>query len=240
MIRGQKLNDDNGFQVALFPLESFIITQRDDETYSHNPLKYWATDYQAFNYTSGSETQIGTGNVLNYQPYYAPVDMTCVGMDKVNASICWRSINKVHLANNTIDYLIILFYHDNNVPNGMYSVGQNIMQGEVIGHTGTYGNGGSRVANHVHMETGYGENWNRVYGYSPTGNYGHIDLDYALHNYNACYGNDSKCYGIPSYPDKYPFIKFEGGVVPPTPTIESKKKKYPFFIQANRRRAKYY
>ena len=32
MIYKQKLNDDNGYQVALFPLDSYIITQRDDES----------------------------------------------------------------------------------------------------------------------------------------------------------------------------------------------------------------
>ena len=74
MVAGEKKTDSNGYQVALFPLESFIITQRDDETYSHDPTRYLATDYQAFHYNSGSPTQTGTGYVLNFQPYYAPVD----------------------------------------------------------------------------------------------------------------------------------------------------------------------
>lgn len=226
MTLGQKMYDSNGNQVALFPLESFIITQRDDETYSHDPSKYLATDYQAFHYTSGSDTELGTGYVLNFHEYYAPVDMVCVGMDTTNASICWRSVDRVHLANDTIDYLILLFYHDNNVPQGQYHVGDTILQGEIIGHTGTYGNGGSQVANHVHMESGYGENWQYVYA-NP--DYGHINLSYALHNYDAMFGNDSICYGIPSYPDKYPFKNFEGGT-------SGKKKKFPWYIVARKRR----
>lgn len=227
----QKLKDDNGIQVALFPLYSFIITQRDDESISHDPTRYLATDYQSFTYTSGNETTIGTGYVNNFAPYYAPCDMTCVGMDKTNASILWRSINKVHLANNTIDYLIILFYHDNNVPNGAFNVGDIRLQGEIIGHTGTYGDGGSKVANHVHIETGYGENWNKVYA-NPS--WGHINLDYALHNYDACFGNDTECFGISSYPDKYPWKIFHGGVIPPTPLAQ--RNKFPWFIYTKKKK----
>ena len=237
MIYKQKLNDDNGYQVALFPLDSYIITQRDDESISHDPTKYLATDYQAFHYTSGDDKTLGTGYVLNFKEYYAPVDMVCVGMDKKNASICWRSKEKVHLANNTIDYLIMLFYHDNRIPAGDYKVGDEVSQGDVIGRTGTYGDNGSTVANHVHMESGFGENWSKVYA-SPS--YGHINLDYALHNYDAMFGNNSICYGIASYPDKYPFKNFDGGVVPPTPGEVKEKKKFPWFIYANKLRTKFY
>lgn len=197
----QKLYNKNGIQVALFPLESFIITQRDDETFSHDPTKYLASDYQSFTYTTEH-----SGYVNNFAPYYAPADMVCVGMDKVNASILWRSERKVILPNGNTDYLLILFYHDNNVPNSMYTIGERCMQGEIIGHTGTYGDGGSGVANHVHIETGYGENWSKVYAQP---NYGHINLEYALHNYDACYGNDIIDNGINAYPDRYPWILFD-------------------------------
>lgn len=204
MQAGQKLRNKNGVQVSLFPLYSFIITQRDDETYSHDPTKYLATDYQAYNYT--------TGSVELFEPYYAPADMICVGMDKVNASICWRSLEKVVLPNGTIDYLIILFYHDNDVPKGSFNIGDKISQGNIIGHTGTYGDGGSTVANHVHIETGYGQNWDKVYA-NP--DWGHINLSYALHNYFACYGNNIIDNGIPSYPDRYPWIIYEEPPFPP-------------------------
>lgn len=230
----EKMTDSQGNQVALFPLESFIITQRDDESYSHDPAHYWATDYQGFNYTSGSPTQTGTGSVVPFAPYYAPVDMECVGVDRVNASALWKSVNKVHLANDTIDYLILLFYHDNNVPNGNINIGDTVEQGEIIGHCGTYGNGGSTVANHVHMESGYGENWQRVYQPPYAG---HINLEYALHNYDAMYGNDSICWGIPSYPDKYPWKEFTPS---PTPVGDKRKKGFPWYIIAQKRRAKWY
>lgn len=234
MRAGQKQRDPNNYQVALFPLESFIITQRDDETYSHDPTRYLATDYQAFRYDTGSETQTGSGQVLNFHPYYAPVDMVCVGIDTTNASICWRSINTVHLANGNIDYLILLFYHDNKVPQGVYSVGQTVSQGDIIGYTGTYGDGGSTVANHVHMESGYGQNWNRVYQ-SP--DWGHINLDFALHNYDAMFGDDSICYGIPSYPDKYPWRYY--GTTPPTP-VDVSKTHFPWYITRRKRHVKKY
>lgn len=211
MLKNEKLSTREGIQVALFPLYSFIITQRDDESYSHDPAHYLATDYQAWNYN--------TGSLLRFQEYYAPVDMICVGMDKTNASILWRSQEKVLLANGNIDYLIILFYHDNNVPAGAFNVGDTRLQGEVIGHTGTYGNGGSTVANHVHIETGYGENWDKVYA---TPYWGHINLSYALHNYDACYGNNIVDNGIPSYPDRYPWIEYEEPPIPPEPPTKKK------------------
>lgn len=225
MIKNQKLYTESGTQVALFPLFSFIITQRDDETYSHKPDEYLATDYQAYDYNFHS--------VLYFQEYYAPCDVVCVAMDKTNASILWRSREKVLLANGKIDYLIILFYHDNNVPQNTFTVGEQKNQGDVIGHCGTFGNSGSTVANHVHIETGFGENWDKVYA-NPS--WGHINLSYALHNYDACWGNNTICNGIPSYPDKYPFINFSGGVTPP---ISYKKRKFPWFIYANKRRYHY-
>lgn len=209
MQASQKLSTPTGMQVSLFPLYSFIITQRDDETFSHDPSKYLATDYQAYNYD--------TGSVIPFSPYYAPADMTCVGMDKVNASICWRSLEKVLLGDEGEEYLIILFYHDNNVPAGRYSVGQIVRQGDIIGYTGTYGDGGSTVANHVHIETGYGQNWDKVYA-QPY--YGHINLEFALHNYQACWGNDTIAPGIPSYPDTYPWKYYETPI-PPEPKKKS-------------------
>lgn len=224
MILNQKMYDKNGVQVALFPLESFIITQRDDESYSHDPSKYYATDYQAFHYNTGSDTELGTGYVLTRHEYYAPVDMVCAGIDTTNASILWRSINKVHLANDTIDYLLILFYHDNDVHSGAFSIGDTRQQGQVIGHTGTYGDSGSSVADHVHIETGFGENWSRVYA-NPS--WGHINKEYGLHNYDACFGNDTTCYGIASYPSKYPWKMFSGS---------GKSKNFPWYLIARKRR----
>ena len=42
MQAGQKLRDRNGYQVALFPLEGFHISQTDYGTYSHGGgAVYW-------------------------------------------------------------------------------------------------------------------------------------------------------------------------------------------------------
>lgn len=46
MIANQKLKDSNGYQVALFPLSGFDVSQPDNGTYSHGGgAVYWATDY---------------------------------------------------------------------------------------------------------------------------------------------------------------------------------------------------
>lgn len=130
MIAYQTLYDDDGYQVALFPLSGFHISQTDMETFSHNPSRYWATDYLGW----------GSNGRIYRDPCYAPVDIKCVWVERTNCLAIWESLNVVHLANGMKDYLTIIVYHDNDIANGITQVGTIKTQGEIFNRTGTGGN----------------------------------------------------------------------------------------------------
>ena len=130
MRANQKLYDSNGKQVALFPLPGFHISQRDDETFSHNPSVYWATDYLGW----------GSNGRIYRCPCYAPVDIKCIWLNRTECVAVWESLDQVHLANGMIDYLTMVVYHDNDIENGITQVGTIKHQGEMFNKTGTGGN----------------------------------------------------------------------------------------------------
>lgn len=67
----------------------------------------------------------------------------------------WQSVDKVHFADDTEDYLGIIAYHDNDIENNNYfPIGTVKAQGEIFFHTGT---GGTATGDHIHLETGKGE-----------------------------------------------------------------------------------
>lgn len=203
----ETLYDNNGYQVALFPLEGFHISQRDDETFSHNPSVYWATDYLGWN---------SQGRVYR-DPCYAPVDIKLLWKSQSECCAVWESLNRVHLANGMIDYLTILVYHDNDIQNNTYySIGTIKRQGEEFNKTGT---GGNVTGDHVHLETGYGK-YNLSYSTGAgTPEYKYHITDYTtvkrLHNYNALYINDTSPYQSPA---NYVWTEFSGGSPSPTPS----------------------
>ena len=206
MRAGQTLRDNNNRQVALFPLESFIISQGDMDTFSHVPSEYWATDYMAYNYA---------GTRLFRADCYAPVDLKCIWLDRNECCAVWESIGQVHLANGMIDYLTILVYHDNDIENGITQVGTIKRQGEVFNKTGT---GGNVTGDHMHLETGYGR-YNLSYSTARgTAEYKYHITDYTtpkrLHNYNALFINDTIPRSSSQYPTTYPWVTFEGGITP--------------------------
>lgn len=143
----QTLYDNNGKQVVLFPLVGFSISQPWWGTYSHGGGQvYYATDFVALD--SQGNTQVNA-------PCYAPVDIKLLYIDSVEAMAVWQSVNKVHFADGSIDYLGLICYHDNNIENGTYfPIGTTKLQGEIFFHTGT---GGTATGDHIHIETGKGE-----------------------------------------------------------------------------------
>lgn len=224
MRANEKLYDSNGKQVALFPLEGFHISQRDDETYSHNPSVYYATDYLGWN---------SSGRVYRAL-CYAPVDIKLIWKNASECCAVWESLEKVHIANGMIDYLTILVYHDNDIQNGTYpSVGTIKRMGEIFNRTGT---GGNVTGDHVHLETGYGR-----YATSSSSSYGTAEYKFhitdwtrpkRLHNYDALFINDTSPYQSPG---SYVWITFQGG----TPFEEIKKHHFKWVLYANKIRNKY-
>lgn len=227
MRANQKLYDENGYQVALFILEGFHISQTDYGTYSHNGGElYWATDYLGWN---------SSGRVYR-DPCYAPVDIKCIWLNKANCVAVWESLRKVHLANGMIDYLTITVYHDQDITNGLINVGDVKLQGQQFNRTGT---GGNVTGDHVHLETGYGR-YTKSYttAGSHSDNYKYHITDYTtckrLHNYDALFINDTSPIQSPS---GYNWKTFSGGSpTPPTPT--PKKYNFKWVLYANKLRNK--
>lgn len=195
----QQLNDPNGKQVCLFPLEGFIISQGWWETFSHNPNSYYATDFLPTD---------ENGTRLFRAPCYAPVDLQLLWKDPVECCALWQSVNpEVHFADDTLDYLGIIVYHDNDIANGTYSnVGDIKRQGEIFNRSGT---GGNVTGDHVHLETGKGQvNLNHYrYHFTDASSCKRIVPD------NALFVNDTR---VTPYP-QYTWKTYEGGVVPPGP-----------------------
>ena len=228
MQAGQKLNDPSGKQVALFPLPGFGITQADTESYSHEGGSwYYATDYAGYN--------VG-GNRVYRCPCYAPCDIKCIWVNTTECVAVWESLEKVHLANNTLDYLGLCVYHDNDVANGLITPGTIKRQGEQFNRTGT---GGNVTGDHMHLETGHGKYSNPSVSTSRgTANYKYHFTDYTdvkrLHNYDALFINDTR---IVTNRDAYKWKTFEGGVVPDEDDKKKKnKKKHYKFILFDRKR----
>lgn len=231
MRAGQTLRDDDNNQVALFPLESFVISQADTETFSHKPAIYWATDYLAYN----------DANQRVYRcPCYAPVDLKLLWMDRSYPVAVWESLERVHLANGSIDYLTVLVYHDNDIYNGLYNVGDIKYQGEMFNKTGTM-NHGETVGDHMHLETGRGR-YNKSYSTSVgTSEYKYHITNYTtvkrLHNYDALFINDTIPRHTTQYPTVYPWRTFEGGHPSPTPSYGNKYK-FKWVLYANKIRSR--
>lgn len=184
MQRGQTMRDRNGYQVALFPLEGFHISQTDYGTTSHGGgAVYWATDYLGW----GS-----SGRILRC-PCYAPVDIKLIFKNASESMSVWESLNPVHLANGMIDYLTLTCYHDNDIADGnYYSVGTIKRQGEEFFKTGT---GGHVTGDHIHLETGYGKYTGSSSPSAGNPEYKFHITDYTnpkrLHNYDALFINDT-------------------------------------------------
>ena len=224
MRANQRLYDENGYQVALMILPGFHVSQSDMETFSHNPSLYWATDYLGW----------GDNGRIYRCPCYAPVDIHCIWLNKANCVAVWESIYKVHLANGMIDYLTITVYHDQDITNGLITIGTVKRQGEQFNRTGT---GGNVTGDHVHLETGYGR---YTKSYTTAGdhsdNYKYHITDYTtckrLHNYDALFINDTTPHTSPSY---YNWKTYTGGS-PTPPQPETKKFRFKWVLYANKLR----
>lgn len=173
MTAGQQLVASDGYEVALFPMPYLYMTQDEGGDYSHTGT--YNIDFVGYN---GSA-------VVSGAPIYAPCTMKVLsyhsGYNGGNAVI-FQSVNRVHLANGQLDYMCIMFMHDNNPP--YTTAGQIVYQGQTCYHTGTYG---YVTGDHVHSCVGQGQN--ATFVQRSSGNY---DLSNRIHYWNGVFVNNTQ------------------------------------------------
>ncbi len=209
MLPNQTLYDSMNRQVCLFPLEAFKITQPWWGTVSHQGgATYYATDFVGYN---------EQGQSITRAPCYAPVDIKLLWIGVTDCVALWQSVDQVHFADGSIDYLGIIVYHDNDIQNGTYSpIGTIKRQGEIFNRTGT---GGNVSGDHVHLETGKGKVNLEQYTYHFTDA---TDCRRIVPD-DALFINDTII--VPSeYDSGYSWKTYEGGHPSPTPTSKNSNK----------------
>lgn len=187
MVAGETLRASDGYEVALFPMPYLYMSQDEGGDYSH--VGTYNIDLLGYN---------AEGRV--YQaPIYAPCTMKVVAT-RLNLSggntVVFESVNKVHLANGSLDYLTIFFAHDSTPPITM--IGDIVQQGALCYHTGTYG---QVTGDHTHTCCGQGQ-----YEGFTTRPGGHEDLTNRIHYWEALYVNDTTV--LQGY--NHPWITYSG------------------------------
>lgn len=205
MQANQRLIASDGYEIMLFPMEYMNISQGEYSSLSH----YLAMDFLGWN---------ADGRVYHCA-YYAPCSCRCVAHWGSDANTTWQSLDKVHLPDGSLTIVTFAFQHDNNP----LPVGTVLTQGELIGHTGT---AGYVTGDHMHFNTAVGE----YEGYERIGTTQWYELKNSTHIYNTTYVNDTVLY----YDDGYNWKKYQGGIVPPTPSGDGQKKKFPWVLYARK------
>ena len=114
MYAGQRLKDDNNYEVMLFPLDEMYITQGEGGALSH----VLAMDFVGWD---------GNQQINNY-PYYAPCTCICKARNNAQAWMVFESVNPVHCADDVIRYVCFVVMHDNNM---LYNVDDVVQQGQI-------------------------------------------------------------------------------------------------------------
>lgn len=212
MRAGQRMIAQDGYEVALFPLEYLNMSQDEGADYSHQGT--YNIDFLGWG---------ANGRIYNC-PIYAPCTMKLVDFwdsEGGGHNCVFESTNKVHLANGQLDYLTIAFGHDANPP--ITTIGQVVTQGQLCYHTGTYGN---VTGDHVHSCVGQGQ----YQGYT-TRIGGHQDLTNRIHYWQGVYVNDTTI--IQGY--NHNWITWNQ----PIPPVYLRKSKFPFVLYAKKLRERY-
>ena len=118
------------------PFKRMHVTQYDNGNYSHQGSDAW-------------DITSGTAGIKD--PYYAPCDLVCKAIDLNYAFTWWQSVNKVKFADGTIDYVTLMFGHDEDIN---ATVGMTIKKGTQIGNMGS---GGTATGVHCHIEVAKGQ-----------------------------------------------------------------------------------
>lgn len=171
MIRNQTLRATDGKEVALFPLEFMYISQGELMPSEWSHYNTYNMDFWGW----------GTNGRIYSCPMYAPCKLQLVSLWDYNGShtTTWESVDLVHLADGSLDYLTIGFAHADNPP--YHTIGDIVNQGDLIYYTGTYG---ETTGDHVHITCGKGRFSSYVERVG-----GHYDLDNRTHIYDALYVN---------------------------------------------------
>lgn len=127
----QRMWDNQGNEVCLFPLEYLHMSQGEHQLY--------ALDFLGWN---------SLGRVHDC-PCYAPISCKVVYTGNDHNMICW-SFNPVRLVDGTISHISILVAHSMTAP---AAVGSTFVQGQLWYHTGNYGHS---TGDHLHMEVALG------------------------------------------------------------------------------------
>lgn len=202
MKANQKLVADDGYEVALFPLPYLCMSQDEGGDFSH--LGTYNVDLLGYNPSSNA-------------PLYAPCKMKVVafwGGYSGGNQVTFQSVDKVHLPNGHLNYLTIGFGHDPNPP--YTNIGQEVEQGQVCYHTGTYGH---VTGDHVHTCAGEGT----YIGYTLRET-GHYDLSNRIHYWDALYVNDTEI--IRGF--NHNWQEWDGNPYVPPEERNKKKSKFPF------------
>ena len=224
MLAGQTGYGLNGKQNFLFPIDEMYLTQGSyTATYSHNGC--YAMDFVGWNGSSQ----------VNIYPYYAPFDCHLVARwGSSSPMVVWQSDNEVNFVDGTTGYACIGFCHDNDVMS--YTIGETRRQGDLIGHTGTYG----ATAYHVHIEAKKG-----IYEGYHQNSYGVYMLTNSTWLYDLMGVNDTTLYKTyyVNHNDvrvNYPWDTFLINIpIPhPQPTPTREHGKFPWVLYANKLRKK--
>lgn len=213
MRAGQTLVAADGYEVALFPMPYMYISQGELMPSGWSHFNVYNMDFMGYD---------SNGRV--YQaPLYAPFTMEVVALWDYSGShtVTFESVNKVHFADGSLDYMTIEFTHAQNPP--YHTIGDRVNQGVLCYYTGTFG---QATGDHVHICCGKGH----YDGYTQrTG--GHYDLTNRWHMYDSLYVNDT----IIEYDSHdYPWKTWDGPV-PPTP-IPPISKRFPWVLYARKLR----
>ncbi len=128
--------NEEGYEFALFPADVLSITQGYYDTYSHQKQN-------ALDFTSASQSA--------FAPFTGKIVRIDRGYYRYN-TVWLQSCDKVVYADGTVDYMTVVFMHDNNVSD--LSVGQIVAQGE---HFYQAGVAGGATGSHIHIACLRGE-----------------------------------------------------------------------------------
>lgn len=208
MIAGQHLRASDGYEVALFPMPYLYMSQDEGGDYSHQGT--YNIDLLGW----GASGRIYTA------PLYAPCLMKVVYTNLTSGGgnlVVFESVNKVHLADGSLDYLTLAVGHDNTPPITTY--GALVFQGEECYKTGTYGQ--QVTGDHCHTCCGKGH----FEGFTMRST-GHEDLTNRVHYWEALYVNNT----VIEQGYNHNWVTYSGGTYI--------KKKFPWVLYSRKIRSK--